>query len=163
MIPWKDRTEEIANLLNPAFCGEVIRRCVSSYQNKKGGDINIEYELIFLILPIVLHNTTRSKINPRSRKQLHTWLQENQEVRIGFSSRVKQLIPYTKEAMSFLMIHGAIQFDDSGRVYIPNYTPTNIDVNTEIGSIYKSAEVLGKWFANAGTTPTIFTMWGVKP
>lgn len=163
MIPWKDRTEEIANLLNPAFCGEVIRRCVFSYQNKKGGDINIEYELIFLILPIVLHNATRSKISPRSRKQLHTWLQENQEVRIGFSSRVKQLIPYTKEAISFLMIHEAIQFDDSGKVYIPNYTPTNIDVNTQIGGIYKSAEVLGKWFANAGTTTTIFTMWGVKP
>jgi len=57
MIPWEHRPIEVANLFNPAFCGEVIRRCGAGYSAKL--QTGMPYALAFLVLPIVLHPATR--------------------------------------------------------------------------------------------------------
>ena len=37
---WSERSVITANLLNPAFCGEVIRRTVYSFNENENGDQN---------------------------------------------------------------------------------------------------------------------------
>lgn len=163
MKPWESRPEEIANLLNPAFCGEIIRRSVEKYYDNS--DSPFQYPLLYLILPIVLHRYTRDRINPIMRKQMHVWIQENQSVRIGFAERARQLRPVTNESILFLLQLQAANINEDGSVRINKYKRVKIDGHQtgEIADIFKKAEIIGKWFSSAGTTSTIFTMWGVKP
>lgn len=63
---WEQRPLEIAYLLNPAFCGEIVRQCIPSYTSE--ARVGSTYTLTFLVLPIVLHSETRSAISPRQRQ-----------------------------------------------------------------------------------------------
>ncbi|UQZ84566.1 hypothetical protein SK3146_03821 [Paenibacillus konkukensis] len=163
MKTWYERPEEIANLLNPAFCGEVIRRCITKYYQNTS--VPFQYPLLYLILPIVLHKATRGEFPSSSRKQMHAWLQENQHVRIGFAIRAKELVPITKESIAFLMQLDSLIIDGNGSIQVRKYRKVKLEGHTdgEIADIMNKAEMIGKWFSSAGTVPTIYTMWGVKP
>lgn len=163
MMSLEHRPAEIANLLNPAFCGEVIRRCVRSYQRSSGK--HFPYPLCYLILPIVLHKKTRDYINPLGREHLNVWIHRNQDVRIGFPDRARDLIPITNETIIFLQKTGSLGIDDDAKLYVKNYSPQRItdDNNDEIHDCFRKSEIVGKWFSSAGNPSTIFTMWGVRP
>ncbi len=164
MIPWENRPIEIAYLLNPSFCGEIIRRCIKKYEtiNPAG----FPYSLLFLILPIVLHRLTRESISSNQRSQLHVWLQNNQYVRVGFAERAKQLVPITKESIAFLLQLNSIIIDGQANIKGNNYKSTiqaNSNEAVEVLDCYKKAEIVGRWFAKAGTPTNIYIMWGVRP
>lgn len=163
MKSWHERPQEIANLLNPAFCGEIIRRCITKYYQHT--DKAFDYTLLYLILPIVLHGPTRKKFPPTVRTHMHVWLQEHQSVRIGFADRTKELVPITKESISFLMQLNAMKINNNGAITIFPYRNKALPGhrNEEIKDIMKKAERVGQWFSNSGTVATIYTMWGVKP
>jgi hypothetical protein len=161
MDSWDNRPKEIAYLLNPSFCGEILYHTIKEYAVKTSNPL--PYPLLFLVLPIVLHRNTRSKIN-RERK-LHTWLQDNPEVKIGYASRAKQLVPITKEAINFLLQVEAIDIDENAGVTIISHK-RHKKANTcseEVEDCYKKAKIFGRWLANSGTTATTYIMWGVKP
>ncbi|SER91008.1 three component ABC system middle component [Salisediminibacterium halotolerans] len=163
MKSWGNRPGEISHLLNPAFCGEIIRRTLIAYQQKS--ETNLEFPLIYLVLPITLHRETRERIELSSRNKMHVWLQANQDIRIGFSERAKQLVPITNEAIQFLLNQRALEIGVEGDLRVTPYRRKKIEgySSGEIQDIMKKAEKVGKWFSSAGTTSTIFTMWGVRP
>ncbi|WP_304066947.1 three component ABC system middle component [Pedobacter glucosidilyticus] len=161
---WEERSLITANLLNPAFCGEVIRRAIVSY-NDNEKDLKFPFILAFLVLPIVLHKRTRQKMPLRSSTYFHAWVEENEYLFLGFADRAKQMLPYTKEAISFLMVHNAMSVDNNGVIEISSYrkaTPKGENV-TEITEIYKKAELLGKWLRMTGNTQTIFMFLKIRP
>lgn len=167
MINWGSRPVEIANLLNPAFCGFLIREFLKGYEEKKGE--GMPYELVFLLLPIVLHKHTRNLL-PRSISTfMHVWLQSNPEIRIGFSKRTKDLIPFTKEAILFMIKRDLITTDENGRLYSSNkpYNKSLLrldeDIRIYLREYQSKAKLIGKWFAVTGTSSTIYTMWGISP
>ena len=96
---------------------------------------------------------------------MHVWIQENQKVRIGFADRAKNLVPVTNETIAFLMQLKAMHIDIDGIIKITRHKKVSLANHNygEIADILKKAEIIGKWFANAGTASTIYTMWGVKP
>lgn len=51
MENWEDRSKIVANLLNPAFCGEILRRAIASY-NDNEENMLFPFSLLYLILPI---------------------------------------------------------------------------------------------------------------
>jgi hypothetical protein len=161
MIIWERRPIEIASLLNPAFCGEIIRRCIGRYEEVTSQAF--PFPLIYLILPMVLHAKTRETIT--SEKQLHTWLQSNENVKIGFADRTRQLIPITKEAIIFLLQVNSIVLDEQARISTIHYRRRipRSQKEGEIESCYKAADVIGRWFARAGSVTTIYALWGVRP
>lgn len=163
MIPWEKRPVEIANLLNPAFCGEVLRRCIAKYQAESARPF--PHALLFLVLPIVLHRKTRESMPINTRKQMHAWIMENQEIKIGFAERAKNLIQITREAVAFLLQIGSLRINKQGFLIIPTYRPRNISGQNagEIHDCYKKAEMVGQWFARTGSPATIYIVWGVKP
>lgn len=164
MIPWENRPVEIAYLLNPSFCGEIVRRCIKKYETINS--MGFPYPLLFFILPIVLHRLTRESISPRQRSQLHVWLQNNQYVRVGFAERAKHLVSITKESVAFLLQLNSIIVDDKANIKVNNYNPTDQAKSIEAAEVldcYKKAEIVGRWFAKAGTPTNIYIMWGVRP
>mgnify|MGYP000535543387 FL=1 len=71
MKVWSERAQEIAFLLNPAFCGRILYSTIKTYANNSHRAL--PFPLIYLVLPLVLHKSTREKIN--SRTQLLVWIQ----------------------------------------------------------------------------------------
>ncbi len=161
-MTWMTRPSEIARLLNPAFCGEVLRRTISKYETTGGQ--GLPYSLAFLVLPIVLHRETRTKL-PRRIRNLHPWLQSHQEVKIDFARRARSLVLYTKEAICFLLIAGIVRITDDARIILnpdASVKPSSSS-DEEIQDVYAKAETLGRVFCHAGTPATLFSMWGVMP
>ena len=161
ILSWDRRPTEVANLLNPAFCGEVLRRCFHAY--KKNSDDHFPYPLSFLILPIVLHKKTRDLINPRTKDHLDAWIHKHQEARIGFAERVHELIPITNEALMFLLNSNSLEVTDEAKFVVKNYSSQKNTEENEVSECFKKSEIVGKWFAKDGNPTTIYTMWGVRP
>ncbi len=163
MIRWEERPLEIAHLFNPAFCGEVLRRSISSYQQTNSSPF--PYSLTFLVLPIVLHRETRERISPRQRLTLHAWLEKYPDLKIGFAERASEMIPLTKEAIIFLLQVAAVRLDEQAGLTSQFYKPVSLigQDESEIAECYRKAEIVGRLFARVGTVTTVYAMWGVRP
>ncbi|MFA5331269.1 MAG: three component ABC system middle component [Methanoregula sp.] len=161
MEAWESRPIEIKNLLNPAFCGELLLNTMTSYQvtAKK----NFPFALSFLTLPIILHASTRHTIP--IKQDMYSWIQENPGIKIGFADRTKQLVPYTKEALSFLLQKGYIIFDNEGNLAPVKSLKTRKKqtVTNEVNDCIKMSIILGRKFARSGSVNVTYAMWGVMP
>ncbi|MBS3678960.1 hypothetical protein KGF86_01920 [Ornithinibacillus massiliensis] len=152
---------EVRNLLNSAFCGEVIRRCIKSYEKNTGA--LFPYSIVYFILPLVLHEETRISISNNSRKHLHVWLDTEVQLKIKSANRIKSMVPITNEALIFLLSNGYISVNKN-KILVKNYRRKNKQFeNTEVQECFNAAEILGRWFGKAGKETTIFSMFGVKP
>lgn len=157
---WEKRPNTVAFLLNPAFCGEVLKRCITEYQ--KINNSGISFQLIFLILPFILNQSIRDILPTTSRKNFISWLEENQIIKKDLPQSIKAMVPYTKEGIMFLMMYGIIEVDENGMFKI---TKRNKSLNddTEVVDCYKKAAIMGKLLAKAGSSQFIFTNIGIKP
>jgi Family of unknown function (DUF6521) len=166
MIKWENRPIEIANLINPSFCAFLIHEMIKGYEEKAENDYGLSYELLFLALPILLHKPTKEKLPRSISTYMHTWLQSNPEVRIGYAKRAKDLVPYTKEAIQFLTARDLLRINEDGSLSTSSKKlRLNLvrEVNEYLTDYQKKAKLLGKWFAITGTNSTIYTMWGISP
>lgn len=164
MKPWTSRPVEVAHLFNPAFCGEVLRRASAAYFDTSGR--GLPYPLTFLVLPIVLHRHSRESIPLRVKEPMHAWLKNHQDVRVGFAERARQLVPITKEAVTFLLQVGAVTVGEDAGIQPVSGLVRKFSLGSasdEVEDCFNKAVLVGRWFARAGTPTTIFTMWGVKP
>ncbi|MBM7620179.1 hypothetical protein JOC95_002032 [Bacillus tianshenii] len=166
MNKWDNRPVEIANLVNPSFCAFLIHEMVKGYEEIADENRGITFELFFLALPILLHKPTKELLPRTTRTYMHSWLQSNPKVRIGFASRAREMVPYTKEAIHFLMIRDLLIVNEEG--FISTSTSRlRIRIDSEakryLLDYQKKAKFIGKWFALTGTSSTIYTMWGVSP
>lgn len=161
MIHWNERPKEVASLLNPAFCGEIILECISSHNDFVDG---FPFPMVFLILPIVLHPKTRDTI-PYQTKHMHMWIQAHKEVLIGFPERARNMVPITMETLIFLLQLNCIKIDRHEKLTLnKEQTLKKIEGRTtDINDYIRVAKILGKLFTHSGNTSTIFTMLGVRP
>lgn len=164
MIPWNERPTIAANLLNPAFCGEALRRCIQSFQD--GKTTYFPYPLIFVVLPILLHQETRKALPATTRTSFFEWVVDHQHLKVHFAERAKSLVPYTREAVLFLLQqHQAVEIHEHGTISVKSYRKKKLpgEDKEEIEEIFGKAAFLGKWFSKSGDTKTIFAMLGIKP
>jgi hypothetical protein len=161
MDSWENRPLEVAYLLNPAFCGEVLCQAIKEYNRHTS--ISFPYPLLFLILPIILHRSTRTKIG--AQRQMYSWLQTYPEVKINFAARAKHFVPITKEAINFLLQVKAIEFDETAGIALVPRSRKSVPLTSgcEVDECYKKAKTLGRWLARAGAPVNNYVMWGVKP
>lgn len=164
MIPsWENRPATVANLLNPAFCGEIIRVMLKAYYSETNKAL--PFELTFLVLPLVLHKQSRESLPSSSSKNFYEWLEENTMTKIYLVEKVQHLVPYTREAILFLIYHTAVNFNAHGGLEPIPYRKSSLQyLNSEdIITIYKKAQLVGKWLGKAGDTKTIYASIGIKP
>ncbi|BDG36365.1 three component ABC system middle component [Saccharococcus caldoxylosilyticus] len=159
---FEEKPIEVEILLNPAFCGEVFRRCISEYQKYTNSAFPVS--IIYLVLALVLHKFTRESILKNRRKQMHVWLQENQEVLINLPNRIKSLVSISNETLIFLLHTNSICINEEGNINLNKYRKkTKGFKNSEISDCFSAAEIIGRWFARVGDETTIYAMLGVKP
>jgi ABC-three component (ABC-3C) system Middle Component 3 len=105
MTRWEERPIEVANLLNPAFCGHVIYGCAEAHESE--ADKPMPYALAFLVLPLVLHSETRSTMKANTR-HFEVWLSVNPEIKVGLATRARSLVPFARETLGFLQRSGTL-------------------------------------------------------
>ena len=158
---WDERPRIIGNLLNPAFCAEVIRVSTKAYS--EDGRRPMPYALVFLVLAFTLHRTTREALPSSVRTHFYAWLASNPQIKIDIGDRIKSLVPFTKEALIFLASRRLIVFDQNGGIETLRFTERRAQQNDEIGLILKKAKLFGRLLARAGTVTSIYSILGIKP
>ncbi|MCT7482403.1 three component ABC system middle component [Aliarcobacter cryaerophilus] len=164
MLPsWENRPVTVANLLNPAFCGEIIRIMLKAYKTETNK--SLPFELVFLVLPLVLHKQSRESLPSTTSKNFYEWLEENTMTKIYLVDKIKNIVSYTREAILFLIYHEAININSNGELDFVPYRKSSLNYfnNEEIEDIYKKAKMIGKWFGKIGDTKTIYAAIGIKP
>ncbi len=115
MLNWENRPIEIANLINPAFCSLLLHSSVGDFSREK--KTGMPYALLFLVLPLTLHEPTRTSLPNDTRISLAEWFKEQpEEFGYTFVCQTRQLIPYTREAFMFGMQRGLFDTDENGNV-----------------------------------------------
>jgi hypothetical protein len=158
---WNERIQEIAYLLNPPFCASIIYSVAHEYQKTKG--FPMPFVLAYLILPIILHKSTREIID--SKTNMVVWIQRNPNVLVGYPQRAKDLVPFANEAVEYLLLQKNITFDAYRLSIIKPLSKAAMGKtkDNEIFECYNKSEHLGRWFARIGNEENIYTAWGVKP
>jgi hypothetical protein len=163
MRVWQERPIEIAHLFNPAFCGLLMAAGVSGFTERD--ENGMPYPLSFVLLPIVLHRSTREALPNTLSTKMHPWIQQNQDVRVGFAERCHAISGHIREAVLFAGLSGLISFSADARM-----KPTKARLKTpawpaesESAVCFRRARFVGSWLANAGEVGTVFAMWGIRP
>lgn len=161
MNAWNKRVPEIAYLLNPPFCSAIIYHVIFEYQKK--AKRALPFTLVYLILPIVLHKSTRERIT--SRTNMVVWVQKNPDVLVGFPSRAKSLVSFSNEAVEFLLQQSVLEVANGELSVVKTLSKSKIAAiaDQEILECYTKAEHVGRWFALMGAEENIYAAWGVKP
>lgn len=162
MKHWDKRPIEIRNLFNPAFCGLVLVRSMSGYEEEDSR--GIPFSLILLVLPLCLHRSSREILQDGSRSYLLKVISNNPELLIGFPRRATDMLPFAFEALGFIMQLGSISVENDGRLKLipagirktPSGTPETI-------SCQRVARYLGREFARIGDRSTVYMSLGVRP
>lgn len=166
MQPWSARVVEEANLFNPAFCATLLAKAADDFAKKANRPL--PFALAFLILPIVLHRGTRSALPGSTVTSLLPWVQDNREQLVDFAQRVQSLQPFTREALLFGVQHQTLMLTGAGDVAVGPKRQSATEKRTglftdEARECVDRAGFLGRWLSTAGTTATIYAVWGVAP
>jgi hypothetical protein len=166
MQAWSNRAIEEANLFNPAFCAALLAKMSEEFSKKAARPV--PFALSFLVLPIVLHRATREALPGSTITSLLPWVQENREQLVNFVTRVQRLKAISREAILFgiqgqtlrITADGSLTFGNKHRSVTVKRTPL---FTTEVRECMDRAGFIGRWFAVAGSTATIYAAWGVAP
>ena len=122
------------------------------------------FSLSLLVLPLSLHRASREAINRGNRSYLTKILDDNPPIRVGLAERVHDLLPYTFEALGYLMQQNAIEVGDDGRLLTkPRSIKSTITGSDETQACQRAAQTLGKKFAVTTDRVTIFVSLGLRP
>lgn len=162
MKPWNQRPFEIRNLFNPAFCGVILFRALAGYEEEDGA--GMPFSLSLLILPLCLHQDTRTVLSDNSRSYLLKAIEKNPRVLVDFASRAKHLLPFALEAFGFLMERGCFLVTEDGRLRtIDRKVRKKVIGTDESIACQRVARFIGREFARVGDRETIYTSLGVRP
>ena len=162
MKNWDIRTQEVAFLFNPAFCGRLLYLVIKTYNEKTRRAF--PFPLIYLILPLVLHKETRNSIN--SKTQLQLWVKRYPQLLIDFPKRARELVQITNESVEFLLQTGKIFLTPNGELEISSTSKTlsiTKFVDEEISQCLQKCGHIARWFATSGRVETIYVVFGVRP
>ena len=166
MQSWSKRVLEEANLFNPAFCATLLAK--AAYEFAKKAHRPLPFTLTFLVLPIVLHQGTRSALPATAITALLPWIQDHREQLVDFALRVQRLRAITQEGILFGVQHATLALTESGDIAVGERRHTVTEKRTDLFTdeareCVDRAGFIGRWFAAAGTTATIYAAWGIRP
>ena len=164
MKPWFERPIEEANLLNPAFCCTVLAASIVGYSSVD--DVGMPYPLTFMVLPIVLHKSTRESLPRSTRTSLAAWMQDNAEAKGRYAERLLSLKPHTREATRLGLLYGWVTLHQDWLVQTilgeSDLTRILHKLDDEANNCVSRAKLVGKWLALAGSPQTVMALWGVR-
>lgn len=163
-LTWDERPAEEAALFNPAYCGELIARCVSEYENARSTPLPLA--LAFTVLPLTLHAPTRGRLPGRSNATLVTWAAEQGSFIADLPQRVLALRSVTREGLLFAAQYGALAVDAEGLRRGPSpfrLSAKRPEATPDAEAARRSAGLVGRWYANQGSAASVLQALGVRP
>ncbi len=162
---WNDRPTEVAYLLNPAFTGVLMRLAVDGYKRESSRPMS--FAMAFFVLPFSLHQRTGERLPAKATTNVEQWIQDNRDILVTFQSRMRTLVPFTKEGIVFAGQRGIISFDTEGKLAAGSYNlrgfaPLKRE-NPSIAKIFDRATFVGRWLGLSGSPVTLYSMLGVTP
>lgn len=165
MAAWSERPVDLANLLNPAFTGALLRMAVDGYARETG--TGMPFPLAFLVLPFSMHHGTAERLPRQVTTLLQTWLQENRDVLIKLPDRVRTLVPFTREAVVFAAQRDVLGVGEDGALIAGDKRLSGLSVfepqSDEVKEAIKRATFVGRWLALSGSPATLYALLGVRP
>lgn len=162
MKQWDDRPVEIRNLFNPAFCGLVLMRALYGYEEEDPR--GMPFSLVLLVLPLCLHKQSREILQRGNRSYFLKILSSHPELLVGFARRATDLLPYTFEALGFVMQMGTFKVATNGRLKTDSTgVRKSLTGTAETISCQRVARYVGKEFARVGDRSTLYLTLGVRP
>ena len=163
-MQWTKRSPEVAALLNPAFCGILLFSAIDGFisQDQSG----MPFTECFLVLPLVLHTSTRESFPASMRTPFHAWANAHGTIRIGLAERVSAAASTTRESLIYLMNRNALVIQgDSLAVgrYKPSISKARQSSSEDVKFSVQSASLLGRLLAHAGRPSTVFATLGITP
>jgi hypothetical protein len=163
MLPaWEDRPPEVAHLLNPSFCGELLRRAIWGFREESGGYFPFPFS--YIVLPLVLHGPTRRELSTSS-KYLHNWIEEHSHLLTEFSVRAESFLPFATEGLFYLLRSGEIRLTPEGLLSAaqPPVPSAGTGFTPEVRDCMSKSVVVGKMLARAQSIEAVFVSLGVRP
>jgi hypothetical protein len=160
---------EIERLLNPAYCACVLARFAHAFAQSQDEDAapGAPLPLVFLCLPLALHERTRDEVNRHGRRfGLHRVVRGHPDLLAGLARRVEGFRGTTREALLFGSGHAMLRIDpDTGAVagaeqVVRWLTPANLDDHAM--PPIRAAERLGAWFGEIEIAE-VFLHLGLRP
>src|SRR6185312_6933685 len=139
---WEDRAEITANLINPAFCSEVVRECVKAYKSEKKE--NFPFAFSVLILPLILNNKIRERLPKSKANTIHHWLNDNEDLKVGIASKISTFLPFTRETLMFGIAHNSMSIDEFGNIEARPRKGKIKTEDNEVKQCISKAATLGK-------------------
>jgi hypothetical protein len=149
-------------LFNPAFCGLVLFRALHGYEEEDAR--GMPFSLSLLVLPLCLHKDSREVIAGSPRSYLLKTAEKNQQMMVGFTDRVTQMLPCAFEGFGLLMERGCITVTDDGRIHtVARKVRKTVNGTAETVACQKVARIVGKEFARIADRATVYTTFGIRP
>ncbi|MBA1254763.1 hypothetical protein G7021_19095 [Pseudomonas carnis] len=162
MNRWDQRPFETKNLFNPAFCAVVLMRSIKAYTtiDPRG----MPFSLSLLILPLALHEESRTVILEYARSYLLKAVSVHPQLLIGFPERVTEMMPYAFEAFGVAHQSDCFEATAEGRL-LPKARrlKATVDGTKESMECQQTAILLGKEFARIADRVTVYTAFGIRP
>jgi len=162
MKRWSERSDELASLFNPAFCGTLLFHSVRNY--RKEADAGMPFSLTSLILPLTLNRRLRATLPKTIRTPFDVWCRREGQIMIGLADRVRALLPITRESIIFLGQHGLLIITDgalSTRARAPRGLGEFEGIDEEIADCFTKARVLGIMMARAANEVSVLMSLGL--
>lgn len=162
MKRWDQRPIEIRNLFNPAFCGLILMRALCGYEEED--DRGMPFSLALLVLPLCLHKRSREILQAGNRSYFLKIVSNHPEMLVGFARRTTDLLPFTFEALGFMMQLELFTVQEHGRLKAqPAGMRKTVSGTAESVTCQRVARFLGREFARVGDRSTLYMTMGVRP
>lgn len=163
---WLDRPREEAFLFNPAFVSSLICDFVRSYEKAKGTACPMT--LAFLAPALSLHRQSRQRLPSSTVTALYEWIQQNEDILVDLSRRVRVLMPLLREGTMFAFHQEVLRFEQGHNLTTGSkkghFTPKFLTgVSKDMNDVISSTRFLARWFAKSGSEASILSSWGVRP
>ncbi|MFB4193394.1 three component ABC system middle component [Streptomyces carpaticus] len=153
-------TPEAKALFNPAFGAYLLASSIHAAAKKT--HIPMPWPSVFLVLPLVLPEDTRSSLPTRSTMTLMAWANANPRQRATFAERAATLTDYTRASLRTAMRHRAIDIQ-TGKLNCPRAPkPPSAAPGDEVADCARAAALVGRWLVTTESARA-FTVLGVRP
>lgn len=148
-------------MLNPALGSLLISSCAWAHRHVSGRSLPIEYA--FLVLPLVLHRSTRRELPSNTNSLLTKWVAERPLVQAAFALRARSLVPFTREALRYGVGCQQIEMNGDGTLSGSAKRSAALEPETELNELVRAAALVGRWLAKVERPSTLFALLGVTP
>ena len=113
----------------------------------------------------MLHKETRERLPRSTRTYFFVWVENNDNLFFDFSKRAKNMVKYTKEALSFSIAYNKMHINEKGEIEtdMSRVKKFNGEEYDEYNDILKKAQLLGKWLSFTSDVKSIYSFLRITP